>query len=203
MSDATLSHITVLDLTHYIAGPYCTRLLAGMGAEVIKIEKPGGEGGRMMPPYLNDEPHPEKSALFLYLNTNKKGVTLNLKGKAGVGIFKELVKIADVIVESFAPRVMPSLGLDYDNLANINPRVIMTSISNFGQTGPYCDYKAVDIVLEAMSQIMDAIGTYDGEPLTPGFPLAQYFAGTQAAVATSAAIWREVNTWTSRFSRAV
>ena len=108
-----LDKVKVLDLTHYIAGPYCTKLLADYGAEVIKIEKPDeGDGARRLGPFLNDEPHPDKSGLFLHLNTNKKGITLNLKTKTGVKIFKELVRWADLLVENFQPSVMPDLGLD-------------------------------------------------------------------------------------------
>ncbi|MBI4302278.1 MAG: CoA transferase, partial [Chloroflexi bacterium] len=145
MSEQALSGTVVIDLTHHIAGPYSTKFLSDFGAEVIKIEKPGeGDPARKAGPFPGDMPHPEKSGLFLYLNTNKKGITLNLKTEAGKAIFKELVKKADVVVENFSPRVMASWGLGYEVLAAINPKLVMTSISNFGQTGPYRDYKAAD-----------------------------------------------------------
>ncbi|GAJ02347.1 unnamed protein product [marine sediment metagenome] len=102
---------------------------------------------RHIGPFLNDEPGLERSGLFLYLNSNKKGITLNLKSRMGVKIFKELVKGADVVVESFSPGVMERLGLDYSTLERINPRLVMTSISNFGQTGPYRDYKSPHIII--------------------------------------------------------
>ena len=132
MVERALAGIKVLDLTHYITGPYCTKLLADYGAEVTKVERTGtGDGARRMGPFFKDDPHPEKSGLFLYLNTNKLGVTLNLKSETGIKIFKELLKDADILVENFSPRVMPSLGLSYENLERINPNLVMTSISNF------------------------------------------------------------------------
>lgn len=188
--EQALLDVRVLDLTHYVAGPYCTKLLADYGAEVIKIEKPGeGDGARIMEPFWGDDPHPEKSGLFLHLNTNKKGITLNLKSRTGVEIFKELVKDVDILVENFEPRVMPSLGLDYDTLADINPRLVMTSISNFGQTGPYRDYKATELVISAMGPHMFFEGEPNREPLKyPGFK-AQYLAGTHAAAVTMGALF--------------
>ena len=141
MPKGALSGYKVLDVTHYIAGPYSTKLLAGYGAEVIKVEKPGtGDGARRLGSFVGDDPHIEKSELFLFLNTGKKSITLNLKTPIGVDIFKRLVKEADVVVENFEPPVMPSLGLGYDTLSEVNPRLVMTSISNFGQSGPYRDY---------------------------------------------------------------
>jgi len=135
MSEQALSDVKVLDLTWYIAGPYCTKLLADYGADVIKVERPGsGDPARTMGPFLGDDPHPEKSGLFLHLNTNKRSITLNLKSDTGKKIFKELVKEANILVENFSPRVMPSLGLSYEELEKINPKLVMTSISNLGLT---------------------------------------------------------------------
>ena len=183
-----LTDLTVLDLTHYVAGPYCTKLLADYGAEVIKIEKPGeGDGARRLGPFHGDHPHPEKSGLFLHLNTNKKGITLNLKTATGVKIFRELLKDADILVESFSPRVMPRLGLDYHVLGKSNPGLVMTSISNFGQTGPYRDYRATELVSFAMGVHMYGEGEPDREPLRfPGHK-SQYLAGTNAAAVTMGA----------------
>ncbi|MFO7963784.1 MAG: CoA transferase [Desulfobacterales bacterium] len=185
-----LTDIRVLDLTHYIAGPYCTKLLADYGADVIKIEKPGeGDGARRLGPFYNDEPHPEKSGLFLHLNTNKKSITLNLKTQTGVNMFKELIEDADILVENFEPRVLPGLGLDYQVLEDINPRLVKTSISNFGQTGPYRDYKATELVIFAMGPHMFSEGEPDREPLKfPGYK-AQYLAGTYAAAVTTGAFF--------------
>ena len=183
-----MSDVKVLDLTHYIAGPYCTKLLADYGAEVIKVENPSeGDGARKLGPFPEDRPHPEKSGIFLHLNTNKKGITLNLKTNAGIKIFKELVEWADILVENFAPMVMPSLGLDYQALRQINHRLVMTSISNFGQTGPYRDYKATEIVLFGMGGAMNATGIPERYPLKLAGSLSQYYAGSMAAVATMGA----------------
>ncbi|MCP4751929.1 MAG: CoA transferase, partial [Proteobacteria bacterium] len=188
--EQALVDIKVLDLTHYVAGPYCTKLLADYGADVVKIEMPGlGDGARRMGPFLGDDPHPEKSGLFLHLNTNKKSITLNLKSQTGVDILKKLVKEADVLVESFAPGVLDRLGLGYRVLEEINPALVKTSISNFGQTGSYRGYKATEIVLFAMGPHMITEGEPDLEPLRyPGYK-SQYLAGTHAATATMGALF--------------
>ena len=161
---AALEGVSVLDLTHCIAGPYCTRLLAGFGADVLKIEPPGGEGGRRMAPFFRDEPGPDSSLPFAYLNTGKRSMTLNLKTEEGRDILRSLLPETDVLVENFAPRVMPSLGLGYDSLREIAPHLVMASISNFGQTGPYRDFKAADIVEYALGGLMYIFGAYDREP---------------------------------------
>ena len=190
MPEQALSDVKVLDLTWHIAGPYCTKLLAGYGAEVIKVERPGeGDPTRRMGPFFKDDPHPEKSGLFLHLNTNKKGITLNLKSATGKKILKALVSDADILVESFSPRVMPSLGLDYQTLEQINPKLVMVSISNFGQSGPYRDFKASEIVEYAMGGEMYSTGTAGREPLKLGGNVTQYQAGTVAAVATMGALY--------------
>ena len=190
MVEYALSGLRVLDVSHYISGPYCTKLLAGLGAEVIKIERPGdGDGARRLGPFPNDEPHPEKSGLFLYLNTNKKGIGLNLKTEMGRSIFKELVKSSDIVIENFEPRVMPSLGLSYDELSQVNPRLIMASISNFGQTGPYRDYRAEEIVVYAMGGLMHITGEPDQEPVKSGAELSQFGTGQDAFVATLTALY--------------
>src|SRR5207302_6535579 len=131
-------------------GPYCTKLLADYGADVIKIERQeGGDPARRMGPFFHDIPHLEASGLFLDLNTNKKSVTLNLKSNAGRKILLELVRQADIVVESFSPRVLPSLDLDYAHIEAVNPKMVMSSISNFGQTGPYRDFKMSEITMYA------------------------------------------------------
>jgi len=186
--EQALSGVRVLDVTHYIAGPYCTKLLADYGADVIKIERPGiGDGARRIGPFYGDDPHPDKSGLFLYLNTNKRSITLNLKSETGVRIFRELVAGVDILVENFSPRVMPSLGLDYESLIDINPGLVMTSISNFGHTGPYRDYKATEIVADAMGGWMSIIGRPDQEPLKPGGNQSQFVSGLFGGVGTMTA----------------
>ncbi len=188
--DQALSNIKVLDLTSYVAGPYCTKLLADYGAEVIKIEKPGeGDRARRMGPFFMDVPHPERSGLFLHLNTNKKSITLNLKTEAGKEIFKELVKTVDIVIENYSPRVMPGLGLSYEVLEKLNPGLVMTSISNFGSTGPYRDYKASDIILFGMGGDMHGSGLPEREPVKHALNLVLYQAGAIAAPATLAGLF--------------
>jgi crotonobetainyl-CoA:carnitine CoA-transferase CaiB-like acyl-CoA transferase len=183
-----LSDVRVLDLTWYIAGPYCTKLLADYGADVIKIEKHGeGDPARRMGPFFQDDPHLEKSGLFLYLNTNKRGITLNLKSQTGKKIFEELVKNVDILVESFSPGVMERLGLSFKELEKINPKLVMTSISNFGQTGPYRDYKSSDLITFAMGGAMNSTGTQDRPPVGVTRNVKMYEAGWLAAIATTAA----------------
>ncbi len=190
MPEQALSGVKVLDLTWYIAGPMCTKYLADFGADVLKVEKPGeGDPARRMGPFPNDEPHPEKSGFFLYLNHNKRGITLNLKCATGKKIFKRLVGEADILVESFSPGVMERLGFSYQELEKINPRLIMTSISNFGQTGPYRDFKMTELVLNAMGADMAQHGLPDREPLKRGAYCLQHQAGLIAAVATLAALF--------------
>ena len=154
-SDRALRDLKVIDLGHYIAGPYCALLFAGLGAEVIKIERPGtGDGSRQLGPFPHDEPHPEKGGLFNYLNLGKKSITVNLKAEAGKDIFRRLVEQSDVLIENFEPRVMPSLGLAYEDLKKINPRLVMLSISNYGQSGPYRDYRGFEITVNALGGFM-------------------------------------------------
>lgn len=190
MSELALSDVKVLDLTWYIAGPYCTKLLADYGAEVIKVERPrAGDPARRMGPFLKDEPDIEMSGLFLHLNTNKKGITLNLKTETGRKILCQLMEGVDILVEAFSPRVMPSLGLDYPILEKINPNLVMVSISNFGQTGPYRDYKLSELVLNAMGSCMKMVGQPDREPLKLGGNILQYQAGVIAATAAMIALF--------------
>ena len=191
MGDKALSGIKVIDLSWNIAGPYCTKLLADYGAEVIKIEQPEvGDPSRLEGPFPNDYVNSEASGLFSYLNHNKSGITLNLKTKNGINILKELVKEADVLVENFSPKVMPSFGLSYEVLKEINPQLVMTSITNFGQNGEYKDYKATELITQAISGFVSQMGEMSREPLRAGgaLRLLEYFAGTFAASATLAAI---------------
>ena len=185
MAEQALPDMKVIDLTHYIAGPVSTKWLADYGADVIKIERPGvGDGARSMGPFYHDEPHPEKSGLFMYLNTNKRGITLNLQSKPGKEIIGELVKGADVLVENFQPGVMDRLGLGYEELEKINPKLVMTSISNFGQTGPYRDYKISELMAFGMGGPMSLTGLPEREPLKYGLTPSIYHAGVIGAMAT-------------------
>ena len=203
MSEMALSDVRVLDLTRHVAGPFCTKMLADYGADVIKVERPdGGDFTRRMGPFPDDVPHPEKSGLFLHLNANKRGVTLNLKTATARGMLLELVKQVDVVVENFAPRVLPSLGLAYEDLERVNPGVILVSISNFGQTGPYRDYKASEIVLHGMGGNLRSLGLPEREPVKYGSHVALRQAGLIGAAATVAALFtREARDWRRRARR--
>ena len=194
MSEQTLSGIKVLDLTWHIAGPYCTKLFADFGADVLKIERPGaGDPTREIGPFLGDDPHPEKSILFSHLNLNKRGITLDLRDKKARADFFDLVHEADILAESFSPGVMSRLGLDYESLSAINPGLIMVSLSNFGQTGPYRDFKASELVLSGLGADMYSCGVPGRHPLKLGGDCLQYFAGHLAAVAAIAAYWFRLN----------
>ena len=168
-----LSGIRVVDLSHYIAGPYCTKLLADYGAEVIKIEKPqAGDGGRGLPPFFADRPGLERSGLFCFLNTNKQGITLDLKTDRGREIVCRLMSQADVVVENFRPGVLERLGLSAEVLERVNPRLVHTSISNFGSSGPYRDYSLTDGVAYALGGWTYPMGELDRPPVHRAEPLA-------------------------------
>ena len=190
MAEQALSGMKVVDLTDYISGPVCTKRLADYGADVIKVERIGtGDGARKMGPFHHDDPHPEKSGLFLYLNTNKRGITLDLKTRLGKQIFLELVKRSDVVVENFTPGVMEELGLSYDDLVKVNPRLVMTSITPFGQTGPYREYEMTELMAFGMGGPMYHKGAVDREPVKYGATPSLYHAGAVAAMATAVAYY--------------
>jgi CoA:oxalate CoA-transferase len=194
-ANGALHGVKVLDLGQYVAGPCCAKLLADYGAEVIKVERPdGGDPARHLGPFAGDHPAEDRSLPFLYLNTNRKSITLNLRTVDGRAILRRLISWADILVENFAPRSLPSLGLSYGDLRQANQRLVMTSISNFGQSGPYRDFKATEIVLYALSGMMYISGAYDREPLKHGLPQAAYHAGLQAAYATLFALWYQRDT---------
>ena len=170
----------VLDLTGP-EGVFCGKFLADYGADVVKIEPPGGEAGRFKPPFIGEQESGEGSGYFLFYNTNKKSVTLNINHDSGQQIFKQMILNADVVLESFPVGYMASLGLDYDSLKDLNPNLIMVSLTPFGQTGSWKDYKATDLTLMAASGFMQITGEPDGPPVRQGneqshFPGAQYAA---------------------------
>ncbi len=188
--DALLSDVTVLDLTQAVAGPYCTKLLADYGAQVIKIERPGrGDVARAMGPFPGDRPDPERSGTFLTLNTNKQGITLDLATPAGRRIVLDLARDAHIMVESLRPGRMAALGLGYDAIRGANPAIVMTSISSFGQWGPYRDYEMTELVAYAMSASMHCTGVPDREPLKLGGTATLFHAGNVAAAATMSAFY--------------
>jgi len=194
MTEGALDGIKVVEYCSFVSGPYCTKLLADLGAEVVKIEPPGeGDEARKRGPFLHDSAHPEQSGLFLYLNTNKLGITLNLDSAAGKNILKRLIASADVFVEDKPPGKMKELGLDYDVLKEINPRLVMTSITPFGQTGPYRDYKAYYLNTYHASGagylLPIASPNLDREPIKGPGLIGEYDAGLSAAVAVLGALY--------------
>jgi len=179
-----LSGYRALDLTTS-DGHLCGRILADLGVDVIKVEAPGGDSGRKQEPFYGDEAHPERSFFWLAYNLGKRGITLNLKTIEGKKLFQRLAQKADFILESFPPGHMDELELGYDTLQQINPRIIYTSISPFGQDGPYASFKGPDIVAMAMGGFMHLTGDPDRPPLRVSFPLAyNMLASTQATFGT-------------------
>jgi len=180
-----LSGIRVIDLTRMLAGPYCTLLLADMGAEIIKIEEPEkGDGIRRMgPPFLSGE-----SAYFISINRNKRSMTLDLKSPEGRELLLKLVETADVVVENFRPGVMARLSLDYETLKQANRSIICCSISGFGQTGPYRERPAYDLVLQAISGVVSLTGEPGRTPVRCGIPVGDIAGALMAAFAISGAL---------------
>jgi crotonobetainyl-CoA:carnitine CoA-transferase CaiB-like acyl-CoA transferase len=184
MTYALLEGLRVLELGQFLSAPYCGKLLADMGAEVTKIEPPGaGDHARQYGPFLGDDPHRERSGLFLYLNANKRGVTLDLGTPTGQGILRELVSRSDVLVHNLHPLEMDRLHLDYEAVSRANPSLVMASITPFGVTGPWRNYTAYDINLAAAGGVCEGLGEAVREPLTFGTPQVGYFAGLAAASA--------------------
>jgi crotonobetainyl-CoA:carnitine CoA-transferase CaiB-like acyl-CoA transferase len=183
-----LGGVRVLDLSRMLAGPYGSMLLADMGAEVIKVEEPeGGDPMRVMgPPFLTDG----ESAYFLAINRNKKSVALDLARQAGREVLFDLARAADVVWENFRPGVLARLGCDYPTLAALNPRLVMCSISAYGQAGPYRDWPAFDLALQAMGGAMSLTGEPGGRPVRMGLPMGDLAGGMFGALAVAAALFR-------------
>ena len=181
-----LDGLLILDLTHFLAGPYATLLLADLGAEVIKIERPG-EGD---PTRNFSKIRPEgEDAYFLSVNRNKKSLTLDLTKEEGKEAFRLLVKKADVVMENFSPGVMERLGLSYEQLLRLNQRLIYCSLSGFGYTGPMKDKTAFDILIQAQAGTMSLTGEEDGPPLVMGVPMGDLAGGLFSALAILSALW--------------
>ncbi len=184
-----LDDLRVLDLSEGIAGPLAARLIGDFGANIIKVEPPGGEIGRRTPPFFHDDPDPEKSLCYLMLNLNKRGITLNLDTEEGAAILRRLASDVDVIVESFPPGYLADRGLDYASLEQENPGLVMTSITPFGQTGPYAHYKGDEITAYSTSGMMAISGTADREPLKHGGFPGQYESGMNGFLGTLVALY--------------
>jgi benzylsuccinate CoA-transferase BbsE subunit len=193
-TEGMLSPYRALDLADE-KGLMCGKILGDLGADVIKIEKPGGDAARNLGPFYHDEPDPEKSLFWFALNTSKRGITLDIETADGQDIFKRLVESADFVIESFPPGYIDSLGLGYSDLEKINPGVIMVSITPFGQTGPYKDYKTADIVAWAMGGEMAPFGDPDRPPTRISHHSQAYLhAGADGAQGALSALYHRWNT---------
>ncbi len=183
-----LSDLRILDLTD-IKGALCAKLFGDMGADVIKIEPPGGDAMRSIGPFLDHTPHHDRSLLYWFYNTSKRGVTLDLQKPGGQELFKQLVTTVDVVIESFAPGTLEKLDLGYEKLKRLNPQLVLTSITPFGQTGPYRDYKSSDTVAEALGGMIYTNGFPDDAPLQALGLQAYHSASFFAAIGTMSALW--------------
>lgn len=183
-----MGDLRVLDLTDQ-SGFYCTKLLADLGADVIKIEQPGGHAARKIEPFYHDEVHPEKSLYFFHYNANKRSVTLDIEKKDGQEILKKLVKTADILVETFTPGYLDNLGLGYQELKEINPQLIMVSLTGFGQSGPYKDFQSSDLINLAMCGLLYTMGFPDDPPTTLGASQSYHMASANAAIAALTALY--------------
>ena len=182
----SLKGIRVLEMSQIMAGPTCGLLLADLGAEVIKLEKTmgGDDTRRFLPPDINGE-----AAAFMMMNRNKKGIALNLKDKDGIEIFKRMVKNSDVILENFRKGTLEKLGIGYDVISKINPKIILCEISGYGRTGPYADKGGFDLVAQGMSGLMSITGeSKDKPPMKVGAPITDITAGLLAASGILAAL---------------
>ena len=186
-----LSGVRVLDLSQMLAGPFGSMILADLGAEVIKIEKPGeGDIGRGMPPhYFHGE-----SVYFLSVNRNKKSLTLDLKSKEGLDIFYRLVKVSDVVFDNFRPGIVEKLRIDHESLKKINPRIVSCSVSGYGQTGPFKDRPAFDLIIQARGGIMSYTGEPGRMPVRMGAPMGDLTGGVYAAHGVMAALYQREKT---------
>ncbi len=186
VNNQPLRGIRVLDLSRILAGPYCTMMLGDLGAEIIKVEQPRvGDGTRQWgPPFKGGE-----SAYFICINRNKKSITVNLKHPRGIKIIKQLVKKSDVLVENFRYGTMDKLGLDYETLKKINPKLIYCTISAFGTTGPYRELPGYDFLVQAMGGIMSITGEPDGPPMKVGVAIIDVTAALYATSAILAALF--------------
>lgn len=191
-----LAGLRVIELAHIMAGPVCGLMLADMGADLIKVEKPNGDDTRrMVPPDINGE-----SAAYMMMNRNKRGITLNLKTKEGIKALKTLLKDADVVIENYRKGTMEKLGLGYNELKKTNPGLIYVAISGFGQTGPYAERGGFDLIAQGMSGLMAITGEGEGRPpVKVGAPVSDTTAGVLGAMGVCAALHHRATTGEGQF----
>ncbi len=188
---AALNGIRVVDLTQFEAGPSCTEALAWLGAEVVKVENPrGGDPGRLS----SSEDGKTDAFYFLVFNANKKSITCNLKSEQGIDLVKKMVKEADVFIENFAPGVIERLGLGYDVIKEINPKIVYTQIKGFAEGSPYEKFLSFDMIAQATGGIMSITGEADGMPLKPGPTLGDTGTGMLAAISILGALYQRKET---------
>ena len=186
-----LDEIRILDLADEKAS-FCSKLLADMGAHVIKVERPGGDSSRKLGPFFGNSPHPERSLFFYYHNTNKRGITLNIEHPMGKEIFLRLVKRADIVVETFPPGYLENLKLCFEILKETNPKLILVSVTGFGQKGPRSQYKSCDLVASAFGGQMYVSGSPSGPPLKSIGEQSYYSASLFAAISILLALRKRV-----------
>lgn len=187
--NAPLSGIRVLDLSRVLAGPFCSMILADLGAEVIKVESPWGDDSRQFGPFVDGT-----SAYYRLFNRSKMGITLDFKNDDDKEVLRDLVRRADVVVENFRPGVLEKLGLGPEELLEVNPRLVVTSISGFGQTGSLAKEPAYDLVAQAMSGLMSITGWPNGKPTRVGISLGDLIPGLYAAIGTVSALYQREST---------
>lgn len=193
-STGPLQGIRILDLTQFLSGPYATMILGDLGAEIIKVESHQGDSARDIPPYFVGA----DSAYYLSVNRNKKSVAVDMKQPAGRKIVQDLARKCDVVIENFRPGVIQKLGLSYEELSRENPGLIWCSISGFGQDGPYRDYPAYDMIVQALSGGMSLTGEYGGLPVRSGIPLGDLSAGMFSVIGIQSALVERARTGRGR-----
>jgi len=198
MKGGALNGIKVVELATMVSGPYCAKLLADLGADIIKIEPPEGDPARQCGPFPQSKPHPERSALFLYNNTSKRGITLNLDMPAGRRAFKDLIKWADILIDNYPPQRLESLGLPWDTMKRMNPGLVYTSITPYGRTGPRADVKGDELTIihaAGLGNLMP-VRSFDVSraPVKMGGYAIGYHGGLTAAFATLGAIMGRLKT---------
>ena len=194
-----LEDVRVLELTNSLAGAFCAKLLADQGAPTLKIEPPGrGDAARHEPPFIDGMPHPDKSTLFLAFNTNKRGITLDVTTPTGRDLLLRLLAGRDVLIESFHPGYLESIGLGSAVLRQVNPRLIITSITPFGQTGPYRHYQSSDLIAQAMGGFLYTTGSNDRPPMGTALEQMSVVTARNATLATMAALLNQRDTGTGQ-----